>query len=142
MRNFFSNMRYRMQQWMTGRYGNDEFNRFLSVAAFVFLIISCFGRLCTALSFFYIPGILLLIYTIVRSLSRNFSARSKEREFYFKVKDHITGFFNLQRRRWIGRKLSRYYRCPKCRTIVRVPKGKGKIQITCPRCRSQFIKRT
>ena len=142
MKNFFGNLGYRISQWMQGRYGNDEFNRFLSIAAIVLLIASCFGRLCTPLGYLYIPGLLIVIYTIFRSLSKNHYARSKERAFYIKVKDRITGFFHLQKRRWDGRATSRFYRCPKCRTTIRVPKGRGKIQITCPKCRTQFIKKT
>lgn len=142
MRNFFGNLGYRLRQWMQGRYGNDEFNRFLSVAALVFIVISLFGRLFYPLTFFYIPGVLILIYTLFRSFSKNHYARSKERNFYVNIKNRFLGFFRLQQRRWRGRNTSRYYRCPECRTIIRVPKGRGKIQITCPKCRKQFIKRT
>ena len=142
MRNFFGNLGYKIRQAMQGRYGNDEFNRFLSFAALAFLIISIFGNLWTPLMYFYIPGVLILIYTIFRSFSKNLYARSKERDFYFKVKGKISGFFKLQKRRWDGKGTSRFYKCPKCSATVRVPKGRGRIQITCPKCRTQFIKRT
>ena len=36
----------------------------------------------------------------------------------------------------------RYFDCPKCHQMVRVPRGKGKISITCPRCREKFVKKT
>lgn len=142
MRNFFGNLGYRIRQWMQGRYGNDEFNRFLSWVAIAFLIASLFGRLWTPLMFFYIPGILILAYTIFRSLSKNLYARSKERDFYVKVKGKIAGFFRLQKRRWRERNTSRFFTCPKCRATVRVPVGRGRIEITCPKCREKFVKRT
>lgn len=142
MRNFFGNLGYKLQQFMSGRYGNDEFNRFLSFAALAFIILSFFRFLWYPLGFFYIAGLLILIYTIFRSMSKNHYARSKERDFYVNIKGRILGFFRLQKRRWNGRNTSRYYRCAKCRTIIRVPKGRGKIEITCPKCRYTFIKRT
>lgn len=142
MRNFFGNLGYRFRQWMQGRYGYDEFSRFLMIVAIVFFVISIFGRLWTPLLFFYIPGILIFAYTIFRALSKNAYARSKERDFYVKLKNRFLGFFKLQKKRWDGRKTSRFYRCPQCRTIIRVPKGRGKIEITCTKCRTKFIKRT
>lgn len=142
MRNFFGNLGYKIRQWMQGRYGTDEFNRFLSVVAIIFLVASLFGRLWYPLMFLYIPGVLLLGYTIFRTLSKNLYARSKERDFYVRVKGKISGFFRLQKRRWNERGTSRFYKCPKCRATVRVPKGRGRIEITCPKCRERFVKRT
>ena len=142
MRNFFGNLRYKIGMWMQGRYGNDEFNRFLSIVAIVCFILSFFGTLCTPLGYAYWLGLAILIYTIIRSLSKNIRVRSKERDFYVNIKSKIVGFFKLQVRRIKEGKTSKFYRCPKCRTIIRVPKGRGRIQITCPKCRQQFIKRT
>ena len=127
---------------MQGRYGNDEFNRFLSFAALGFILLSLLRVVWYPLGFLYIVGLLILIYTIFRSFSKNLYARSKEREFYVNIKSRFLGFFRLQKRRWNGRNTSRYYRCSKCRTIVRVPKGRGKLEITCPKCKNTFIKRT
>ena len=36
----------------------------------------------------------------------------------------------------------RYFDCPKCRQPVRVPRGKGKIMITCPKCKERFQRKT
>ncbi len=142
MRNFLDNLRYRFQQLMQGRYGTDEFNRFLSFFALGLIIISFFRWLWPPLFYVDIAALLILAYAIFRSFSRNHYARSKERDFYVNIKDKVLGFFRLQKKRWDGRATSRYYRCPGCRTIIRVPKGRGKIEITCPKCRNRFIKRT
>ena len=39
-------------------------------------------------------------------------------------------------------KTHKYYKCPTCKQVVRVPKGRGKIEINCPKCHTKFIKRT
>lgn len=142
MRNFFSNLKYRMQQSMQGRYGSDEFNRFLSIAALVLIIASLFGRLWAPLLYLYWPGLAVIVYMIFRTMSRNYTARSKERSFYLKVRNKVTGFFRLQKRRAKEGRTHVFYKCPSCRTTIRVPRGRGRIEITCPKCRTKFIKRT
>jgi len=142
MRNFFDNLRYRLQQFMQGRYGTDEFNRFLSFAAIILLVPSFFRFLWRPLIFFYAAALAVIIYMIFRAFSKNIYARSKERDFYVKIKGKVISFFRLQKRRWTERKTHRFYRCPQCRTVVRVPRGRGRIQITCPKCRTQFIKKS
>ncbi len=142
MRNFFSNLKYRLAQSMQGRYGNDELGRFLWFFALICFLVSCFSRLVGWLGFFYIPGLAALIFNIFRSFSKNYTARSKERDFYVNIKSKIVGFFKLQKRRWTERKTHRFYKCPRCGQTIRVPKGRGRIQITCPKCNQSFIKTT
>ena len=89
MRNFFNNLSYRLANFMQGRYGNDEFNRFLSIAALVFIIASFFGRFWAPLLYFYIAGLLILIFEIYRSLSKNYTARERERNAYLKIAGNI-----------------------------------------------------
>jgi len=36
----------------------------------------------------------------------------------------------------------KYYKCSTYKTTLRVPKAKGKIVITCPKCREKFVKNT
>ena len=58
------------------------------------------------------------------------------------IKDRITGKANGLKDQWANRKLYHYYRCPQCRQKLRVPRGRGRIQISCPRCGTQFIKKS
>jgi len=142
MKNFLDNLKYKFAEKTQGRYGNDELNRFLGVVTIIFLIVSCFGRLCRPLTYFYIPGVLILAYEIYRSFSKNYAMREKELALYKKCKLKIKNFFAVNKRRWAERKTSRFFTCPNCKQTIRVPKGKGKIQITCPKCSTQFIKKT
>lgn len=142
MRNFFSNLGYRFQQWMQGRYGNDEFNRFLSIAAFVLIVGYFFGFLWSPLRWLYIPTVLILAFSIFRTFSRNIEARTRERNWYLRIRNKVSGFFRIQKRKIREGDKYRFFTCPDCRTTIRVPKGHGRIEITCPRCRKKFIKRT
>ena len=130
--NWFRSMGYKLRMalshFMMGRYGTDKLNMAILGA----------GIACTFLSMLLpLPGLKLLltafsyifmILAIFRSLSRNIYKRYEEnRKFLLTVQK-------------IKDKEHRYYNCPRCHQQVRVPKGKGKISITCPKCREKFIK--
>lgn len=130
LRNFGYRLRTGLQHFMSGRYGTDKLN----------MVILCAGLFCSLLSSF-LPGVLVkltfttiayafMILAIFRCLSRNVYKRYEENRkfllFFQKMKD----------------KEHRYYNCPRCHQQVRVPKGKGKISITCPKCREKFIRKT
>ena len=131
-------MREKLRQFMIGRYGTDGLNQFLSIASIVMLLIS----LITRVSLFTYVGMVLLILCYYRSLSRNISKRTEENYKFYTIKDRITGKANVLKDQWANRKLYHYYRCPQCRQKLRVPRGRGRIQISCPRCGTQFIKKS
>ena len=133
--------RDRIYRFMQGRYGSDELNRFMNIAALVLIILSFFGRLWRPLFYLYIPGLILVILEIFRMLSKNHSARLKELNAYRRAKNKVLSFFRLGKRR-LKEKDYAFYKCPGCGVSVRVPRGKGTIEITCPRCRTKFVKRT
>ena len=138
MNNFFSNLGRRIRNGMIGRYGIDEFSRFLMIAGVVLLFMGIFKPL----AFLAIPAWILVIYAYFRCFSRNVVKRSSERDRYLRISGRFKGKFELIGRMWKERKTHKYYRCSRCRTMVRVPKGKGRIAITCPKCRNEFIKTT
>ena len=123
---------------MVGRYGTDGLNQALSITSIVMLLIS----LLTRISLFTWLGLVLLILCYYRSLSRNISKRTEENYRYYTLKDRVEGKFRGLKDQWANRKLYHYYRCPKCHQKLRVPRGRGRIQISCPRCGTQFIKKS
>ena len=131
-------MREKLRQFMIGRYGTDGLNQFLSIASIVMLLIS----LITRVRLFTYVGMVLLILCYYRSLSRNISKRTEENYKFYTIKDRITSKANGLKDQWANRKLYHYYRCPQCRQKLRVPRGRGRIQISCPRCGTQFIKKS
>lgn len=117
----------RFAQFMLGRYGPDQLNTALLglgiLLTLLGMIISSVPYL-TALS--YIP----LGFLIFRMFSRNISRRRQENQKFLQF------FTRLKDRK------NRYFSCPQCHQTVRVPRGRGKINIHCPKCGSQFIKKT
>ena len=120
----------RFRNFMIGRNGQDQLGVAIFGVGFLFLILSMvFGRFAWSFLFSLLSWILLLL-CIFRMYSKNLSARGAENR----------AFLNLLHR--LKDKNHSYYRCPCCRQQVRVPKGRGKISITCPKCRNKFMKKT
>ena len=128
-------MKEKFIQFMIGRYGTDEFNNFLTILVFITIVISIFVD-----NKFSMFATILLIYLYFRMFSRNYSARRAENAAFLKIKYKITDRFSKQARE--QRKHFHIYKCPQCKQKIRIPRGKGKIQITCPKCRHEFIKRS
>ncbi|MBQ7338114.1 MAG: hypothetical protein IJW40_06635 [Clostridia bacterium] len=136
MKNFFARIASRMQRFMYGRYGSDELTLFLMGTALVFLLLSW------VLWVFYFVGAALLIWATFRSLSRNVAARQRERNRYLRLIAKPKNFFKLQKNKFRDRKTHKYFHCTHCRAILRVPKGKGTLDVTCPRCHKITVKKT
>ena len=136
-------MKEKFRQFMSGRYGADQLNRFLSIAVIALCVIMLFFKNnATVGSILSLVTWGLLIYSIFRMFSRNYEKRSAENRRYLEIKNKITSKFDLIKRQIKDRKTHKYYSCPQCGKTVRVPKGKGKIRITCPNCANSFIKET
>ena len=129
-------MREKLRQFMIGRYGTDGLNQFLSIASLALLLIAIISRV----SLFTYLGAALLIFCYYRTFSRNISKRTEENYKFYTLKDRVDNKFKGWKEQWANRKVYHYYRCPQCRQKLRVPRGRGRIQISCPRCGTQFIK--
>ena len=122
---------------MSGRYGFDRFCGFLSFCSLLLVVL---GALFSPL--LYWLGLGALGYCYFRMLSRNTQKRYRENLKYLALESKVTGWFATHRTRFRQRKQYHYYRCPHCRQQLRVPRGRGKISITCPKCGTQFIKKS
>ena len=131
-------MREKFRRFMTGRYGSDGLNQFLSICALVLLAISLLLR-SSLVSWL---GIAVLGVCYWRMLSRNISRRTEENYRFYNLQQRVQNKFAGLKSQWQGRKYYCYYRCPQCRQKLRVPRGRGRIQISCPRCGTQFIKKS
>jgi hypothetical protein len=138
MKKFFQNISDRLQQWMIGRYGMDELSAATSVVVLVGLILSCIPKL----RILYLPILLLWGWSLFRCYSKNLEKRQRERAAYLRFTGRIKSWFGFRKKAWAERKTHRYYRCKQCHAVLRVPKGKGKIKITCPGCHCEIIKKT
>ena len=123
---------------MAGRNGIDDLNWFLFTVLMVCMVLQIFigGVLGTI---FNLLGLVSVVLFYFRTFSRNLYQRSEENAKYNEIRSKVTGKF---RRQSSTDKTHRIYNCPQCGQKVRVPRGRGKIQIRCPKCGRQFVKRT
>lgn len=133
--NKFKSMLYR---FMYGRYGNDQLNVFLLGVAIVLLLLNSFLFKSTIISLLIW---IVLFYEIFRTYSRNIYKRRSENEKFLRWIHPFKKRANLAKKQ-AQDKEHKYFICPSCKQNVRVPKGRGKIVITCPKCGNKFEKRT
>lgn len=128
-------LRYKLQMFMRGRNGMNSLGRFCVYSSLILILLSgLLLRLPALASIVNSAGLLLLIYGYFRIFSRNIPKRYEENRRFQKKLQLLS--------RAAGDKTHKYYKCSACGQTIRVPKGKGKIQITCPKCKNTFIKKT
>lgn len=130
--------REKLRQFMIGRYGMDQMNQFLMYAVLILILINIFAR-SRILELLDVAG---LVYMYFRMLSRNVGRRYRENQAFirhtFKVKERMN-----QLKFWTGEgRKFHIYKCPVCGQKVRVPRGRGKISIHCPKCGTDFVKKS
>ncbi len=138
MKQFSYLIQSRMAQVLYGRNGFDDMARLCYRTALVLLIINLFAD--NAVIYFIWVG--LLAYSIFRILSKNITKRYAENQKFLSMTEMPRSYLKLARLQFRDRNSSRYYICKSCHQQIRVPKGKGRIEIRCPRCGERFIKRT
>ena len=104
----------------------------------VLLILNMFTRI----PLLYLLALVFLGYGYFRMFSRNISKRSSENYAYLQKTERIRAWFGKIKRRIVQSRDYHIYKCPSCGQKIRVPRGKGKICITCPKCRKEFEKRS
>ena len=131
-------MREKLMRFMAGRYGTDSFSKFLLIVTFLCLVLNLFLKIPGL----YFLGLALLVYCYFRMFSRNYAKRSAENAFYLRTTAGIRRFFQKQKSHAQIRKTHHLYKCKQCGKYIKIPKGKGRIEITCPTCRYKFIKKS
>lgn len=127
-------MRQKAVNFMRGRYGIDRFSNFLMGLACVVIITNIFVRshILTML------GWAVLIYAYVRIFSKKYDKRGAENTWYLNRTYGIRMWFLKKRDRMKMRKTHHIYCCPSCHQRVKIPKGRGRIAIICPKCGNEF----
>lgn len=127
-----------LRNFMIGRYGPDHLNVALLILSIIIGIVSSLVKFLPL----SILGDIVLIYAFFRMFSRNITARRRENDKFVRVWWPIK---NKIKSKWVQLKSLRsykFFKCPECKQTLRVPRKKGKIQITCPKCGERFIKKT
>lgn len=132
MKQWFRKIGYKIAGWMYGRYGSDELTYVLLFTSIALIFVSYIP-----VPFFFLFTLLsyaLLIFSIFRTFSRNLAKRRCELDRYLRIKNKPKNAWLLHKNKKRDKETHVYFKCPKCRAVLRVPKGKGSIIVTCPRC--------
>lgn len=138
IRQFGYQMNSKMAQFMHARNGLDELARTSNVAAVIFLVLSLF----TQSRVLYLLWLAFFAYACFRVYSKNIPKRYAENQKFISMTETPRRYMKLLKLQWRDRSVSRYYICKNCHQQIRVPKGKGMIEIRCPKCGDHFIKKT
>lgn len=130
-------LKEKLSRLMYGRYGIDQLGNFMMWAAVAMMI---FGAVVRS-SLIYTLAFVLIVWADVRIMSKNHSKRYAENQKFLELKNRVVGFFRGGTRAFKDKEHC-YFRCPSCHQQMRVPKGKGHIEICCPKCGTKFIKNT
>lgn len=135
-------MKEKLIRFMQGRYGIDQLSKLLIILGVVVVLISAFFNWGPAGLICYLLGWALVIWGYFRVFSRNVTKRSAENEVYLSKTGGIRSFFQKQKYMWRQRRVYHIYKCPGCGQKIRIPRGKGKIEVRCPKCGATFIKKS
>lgn len=131
-------IRESLGRFMIGRYGTDDLGKITIYASLLFLILSMFIKH----PILYIIALLLLAVSYIRMFSRNTAKRYQENQKYVSLRYKVVCKFSNGKQNMKIRKTHHIYKCPSCSQKVKIPRGKGKISIRCPKCDTQFIKKS
>lgn len=136
--------RYRLARFFQGRYGTDALNKFLLVLAIICALLAYFPKL----NFLIYLETILFVVVLFRTFSRNISKRYGENQKFLQYTAGIRRFFpnlkyKLEQKKAFHEKNKGYriFACPNCGQKIRIPKGRGKVEIHCQKCSQTFIRR-
>ena len=130
-------MKEKIIRFTIGRYGVDQFSRFLMVVTLVLMLLGIFTH-----PIVYYIGFAGMIYMYFRIFSKKWDKRRAENQWYLRKSYAIRNWFNKKKKMWQLKKTHKIFKCPTCKQKIKVPKGKGKIEIRCTKCDTKFIKRS
>lgn len=127
-----------LYRFMQGRYGSDKLNNFLLIFALILMLLNLF-----LIKNAYLSTVVwvILMFNIFRTYSRNIYKRRAENDKFLEYTKPIRQRINIIKSNKNDLE-HKYYLCPNCKQTVRVPKGRGKITITCPKCQNKFDRKS
>lgn len=134
-------MREKLAKLMYGRYGVDQLGRAMLIFALVLCVLSLFVPRRLSGIIYYI-SLILIILMYIRMFSKNIHKRYQENNKYLSLKASFLRKFQREKEIFSQRRFYHFYRCPRCRQRIRIPRGKGRIEIRCPKCSQTFIKKS
>lgn len=141
MKKFFTDLGYKFQKFMIGRYGIDKLWQALIIFYLIEIIISNIFYKISKVAYYSLSvlGLALIAFAIFRVFSKNIEARRAENESWLRFTYKVKSKFNFTKDKWKQRKTHKFVKCKSCKKVLRLPKHKGKINVTCPNCQNQFV---
>lgn len=127
-----------LRKFMNGRYGGDQLSKVFLVLSLLVTFIGWLTKIPLISIIAYVP----LVVSLLRMFSKDINKRRMENYKFSMLISPIYSKLKKAEKRIQGSKTHRYFKCPDCNEKMRVPKGKGKIMITCPKCKTKYEKRT
>jgi predicted RNA-binding Zn-ribbon protein involved in translation (DUF1610 family) len=137
-------LRQDIKQAMTSRCGLDELNNLLMLVGFIFVVIALF----TKRWIFTLIGAFFIVLCYLRVFSKKVDRRREENAFYMRYMGKVVRYVEYlvlcvrMKCKSIVDGEYAYFVCSQCKQVIRVPKGKNKVSIRCPKCGNSFIKTT
>lgn len=125
------------RSFMYGRYGGDQLSRLQVWTGFILYMLA----ILTGIGIFSMFGLALYIWAFFRIFSRNVEKRAAENQKFMQLTSGSRLRATQARNRWKNRKEYKYFRCPKCRSWLKLPHNVGEVTVTCGKCRHQFRKK-
>ena len=132
------NWKMRFAQWFEGRYGMDELSQTLIIVGCVLVVIN----FIFSISFVSFLSLIAFIWAFFRVYSKNYEARTRELVRYQELMRNPKEGWRITSRRWQNRKTTMYFKCKGCGTMLNIPRGKGKLLVTCPKCGTKVEKKS
>lgn len=126
-----------LRRAMYGRYGSDKLGRTLIITGLILWLIAAFTKI-GLLSWI---GLALYFWEIFRMFSRNVQKRAEENQKYLQRTEKVRTSYRQAKNRARNSKQYKYFRCPKCRSYLKLPRNVGEVTVTCGKCRNQFRKK-
>ena len=124
----------RLRQFMYGRYGSDQLNTALIIAAVALSFVNIFARSLVI----YIIQLVIMAFAVYRMFSRKIQTRLRENKAFLSVREKIKQFFVRIKNRLKDRKAHVYMKCPTCKAQLRLQRIKGEHGVKCPKCGAEF----
>lgn len=142
MRDYLNRLRQQFQRFMIGRYGMDQFGRFLSSVLLALIIFNLLIPAALPSRILWALEWIVLIILYARMFSKNINKRYQENEAFLRRQFYVSEWWKKWKFRYQESRKYHIYRCPNCKQKVRVPRGRGRISIHCPKCGTDFIKKS
>lgn len=129
---------------MIGRYGADQLWRALMIFYLLSIVITNIVYRFSKIAYYSLSvlSLAIIIFAVFRVFSKNIEARRKENQEWLKITGGIRQKFIFAKERNKQKKTHKFVKCKQCKKVLRLPKNKGKLNVSCPHCKNQFVVNT